>query len=93
MGIVLWMVCAAAVFFTIRNIRAGRPAGWIVELFAIAIGALLLGGVATALDFGGWDTLDWRGGIFVLLGSFAIGGAIRGGRLFTRRREEAEKST
>ena len=77
MGIVLWMVCAAAVFFTIRNIRAGRPAGWIVELFAIAIGALLLGGVATALDFGGWNDLDWRAALFVLFGCFAISGVLR----------------
>ena len=92
MGIALWMLCAAAVFFTIRNIRFGRPIGWIAELFAIVIGAMLLGGVATALDFGGWDELDWRAGVFVLFGSFAIGGAIRCGRLFTRRRGEAEKS-
>ena len=90
MGIALWMTCAAAVFFAIRNIRFGRPAGWIGELFAAVIGALILGGTATALDFGGWNELDWRAGAFVLLGSLAVSGAIRFGRLFTRRRGDAE---
>ena len=90
MGIALWMTCAAAVFFAIRNIRFGRPAGWIGELFAAVIGALILGGIATALDFGGWNELDWRAGAFVLLGSLAVSGAIRFGRLFTRRRGDAE---
>lgn len=91
MGIALWMICAAAVFFGIRNIRFGRPAGWMGELFAVAIGAVVLGGIATALDFGGWNELDWRAGLFVLFGSLALGGVIRCGRLFTRRREGAEK--
>jgi hypothetical protein len=92
MGIVLWMTCAAAVFFTIRNIRFGRTADWIGELFAVVIGAFVLGGVATALDFGGWNELDWRAGLFAIFGSLAIGGAIRVGRLFTRSRRDAEKS-
>jgi hypothetical protein len=92
MGIALWMACAAAVFFTIRNIRFGRPADWIGELFAVVIGALVLGGIATALDFGGWNELDGRAGLFVIFGSFAIGGVSRVGRLFTRSRGDAEKS-
>jgi hypothetical protein len=91
MGIGLWMLCAAAAFFTIRNIRFGRPAGWIGELFTLLLGGLVLGGVATGLDFGGWDELDWRAGVFVVFGCFAIGGAGRMGRLFTRRRGGAEK--
>src|SRR5438067_1776182 len=60
MEIALWLLCALVVFFTIRNIRLLRPAAWIGELFAVVIAALLLGGVATALDFGGWNELDWR---------------------------------
>jgi hypothetical protein len=92
MGIALWMACALVVFFTIRNIRFGRTAGWIVELFSVVIGALVLGGIATALDFGGWNEVDWRAGLFVLFGSMAFGGAIRVGRLFTRRRGDAEGS-
>jgi len=77
MGIALWMLCAAAVFFTIRNIRVGRPAGWIAELLAVVIAALLLGGIATALDFGGWNELDWRAALFVLFGCLAISGVLR----------------
>jgi hypothetical protein len=92
MGIALWMTCAVAVFFTIRRIRFARPDGWIGELLTVSISALVLGGVATALDFGGWNELDWRAGLFVVFGSLAIGGASRVGRLFTRRRGDAEKS-
>ncbi|HEX3579345.1 MAG TPA: hypothetical protein VHY33_12345 [Thermoanaerobaculia bacterium] len=90
MGIAFWITCALAVFLAIRNIRFGRPSGWIGELFAVVIGALVLGGIATALDFGGWNEMDWRAGIFVVLGSFAVAGAIRFARLFTRRRGDAE---
>jgi hypothetical protein len=92
MGIALWMTCAAAVFFAIRAIRFARPAGWIGELATVAGGTFILGGIATALDFGGWNELDWRAGLFVLFGSMAVGGAIRIGRLFTRRRGDAERS-
>ena len=81
MGIALWMLCAAAVFFAIRFVRFGRPRSWIGELFAVVIGALLLGAMATAFDFGGWKEPDWRAGLFVLFGTAAIAGAIRYGRL------------
>jgi hypothetical protein len=91
MGIALWIACAAAVFFAIRKIRFGRPAAWIGELFTVLLAALVLGGVATALDFGGWNELDWRAGVFVLFGCFAIVGLSRIGWLFTRRRGDAEK--
>jgi hypothetical protein len=77
MGIALWMACAAAVFFAIRNIKFGRPASGIGELVAVVISALLLGGVATALDFGGWNEPDWRAALFVFFGCVAITGALR----------------
>jgi hypothetical protein len=92
MGIALWMICAVAVFFAMRAIRFARLAGWIGELFIVVLGALILGGIATALDFGGWNELDWRAGLFVLFGTMAVGGASRVGRLFTRRRGDAERS-
>jgi hypothetical protein len=91
MGIALWMICAAAVFFAIRHIRFGRPAGWMGELFAVVIGALVLGGIATALDFGGWNEIDWRAALFVFFGSMGLAGVFRFGRLFTRRRGDAVK--
>jgi hypothetical protein len=77
MGIALWIACAGVVFLAIRNIRFGRPTGWIVELIVVTISALILGAIATALDFGGWNELDWRAALFVLLGSAAVAGAIR----------------
>jgi hypothetical protein len=81
MGIALWMTCAMAVFFAIRYIRFGRPARWIGELFTVVTGALLLGAIATALDFGGWNELEWRAAIFVFFGTAAVAGAIRLARL------------
>jgi hypothetical protein len=77
MGIALWLTCAGVVFFTIRYIRFLRPAGWIGELIAVLIAALILGAIATALDFGGWNELDWRAALFVLFGSLAISALLR----------------
>jgi hypothetical protein len=77
MGIGLWMLCAAAVFLVIRRVPFGRPASWITELFTAIVSALALGALATALDFGGWNEPDWRAGLFVLLGTAAITGAVR----------------
>jgi peptidoglycan/LPS O-acetylase OafA/YrhL len=77
MGISLWMACAAAVFLAIRRVPFGRPASWMAELFAMLISALVLGALATALDFGGWNEPDWRAALFVLFGSAAIAGAVR----------------
>ena len=77
MGIALWMACAVAVFLAIRRVPFGRPAGWIAELSAMILSALLLGALATALDFGGWNEADWRAGLFVFFGCAAIAGAIR----------------
>ena len=91
MGIALWITCAAAVFLAIRYIRFGRPAGWIGELITVTITALILCAIATALDFGGWKEPDWRAGLFVLFGCFAVAGAVRVATLFTRRRGGAEE--
>jgi MFS family permease len=77
MGIGLWMVCAAAVFLVIRRVPFGRRASWLGELFTAIVSALVLGALATALDFGGWNEPDWRAGLFVLFGCAAIAGAFR----------------
>jgi len=81
MGIGLWMLCAAAVFFAIRSVPFGRPIGWIGELAAVVISALIAGAAATALDFGGWKEPDWRAGLFVLFASVAVCGVVRFVRL------------
>jgi peptidoglycan/LPS O-acetylase OafA/YrhL len=77
MGIALWMACALAVFFALRRVPFGRPASWLPELVTSVISGFLLGILATALDFGGWNEPDWRAALFVLFGSAAIAGAVR----------------
>jgi hypothetical protein len=41
------------------------------------VAAMLLGVLATALDFGGWRELDWRAGLFAFFGSLAATGFFR----------------
>ena len=77
MGIALWSGCALVVFFVVRRVHYTRPAGWIGELFTALIGALAMGLLATALDFGGWKEPDLRAALFVTFGCAAIIGAIR----------------
>jgi len=73
MGIALWLIAggtACVLARLIRNLRQ-HVAG---ELLVALTSSMILGGLATALDFGGWAELDWRAGVFVFLGSFtAIG--------------------
>jgi len=83
MGIALWLGCALVVFFVARRVRYAHPARWFGELFAAILSALVMGVIGTALDFGGWNELDWRGGVFVFFGSAAVVG---GARLFSLQR-------
>jgi len=77
MGIALWLGCATVIFFIARSVSYARPRPWIGELFTSLISALALGVTATALDFGGWNELDWRAALFVAFGVAAIVGALR----------------
>ena len=78
MGIVLWAAAGIVAFLVARIVPVGRGRAWIAELL-VALGAsLLLGALATALDFGGWRELDWRAGVFALLGALAAVGFVRG---------------
>jgi uncharacterized membrane protein YeaQ/YmgE (transglycosylase-associated protein family) len=76
-GISLWLASGAAVFAIARVVPPGRPRGWLAELIVSILTALLLGAVATALDFGGWQEPDWRAGVFAALGAFAAVGLLR----------------
>jgi len=67
MGLVLWF--AAGIFAAIvarwlpstrEADRSRRLAEWFVSLLI----ALLAGTLATALDFGGWNELEWRAALF-----------------------------
>jgi peptidoglycan/LPS O-acetylase OafA/YrhL len=77
MGIALWLGCALMVFFAARRVPHGRPPRWAGELFAAIVSALAMGVIATTLDFGGWNELDWRAALFVLFGCAAAIGIVR----------------
>ena len=47
------------------------------ELVLAIVTAFLLGGAASALDFGGWREPDWRAGAFAFAGSFACVALLR----------------
>lgn len=78
MGLALWAASALVAFFIARIIPAGRRRAWVAEAIAAVVVGLLLGGVATALDFGGWNTADWRAALFVFFGALAAAGVVRG---------------
>jgi uncharacterized membrane protein YeaQ/YmgE (transglycosylase-associated protein family) len=50
---------------------------WLAELIAAVVTALLCGLIASYLDFGGWQELDWRAGLFAFFGAMAAVGALR----------------
>lgn len=81
MGAALWVTSALSVFLVARTVPPGRPRGYLTELALVLVSAVLLGFVATALDFGGWRDPDWRAGAFATLGSAAAAGAFRAVRL------------
>ena len=76
-GIALWLLSGVAAFFIARIIPLQRPRRWWPELMVGILVALLFGIVATALDFGGWNELDWRAGAFCAFGSLAVVGIMR----------------
>jgi predicted MFS family arabinose efflux permease len=81
MGIALWTACALLIFAAARFVPAGRSARWIGELAATLVSAMIFGPLATYLDFGGWNELDWRAGLFVFFGAAATVAIIRAVRL------------
>jgi hypothetical protein len=81
MGIALWTACALVLFAAARFVPSGRTARWIGELAAALVSATTFGMLATFLDFGGWNELDWRAGVFVFFGAAAMVGIVRAVRL------------
>lgn len=71
MGIALWMACGLVGSLVARRIPSGRLRRWWHEAPLGVTVAMLLGLLATALDFGGWNELDWRAAAFTLAGSLA----------------------
>ena len=77
MGIALWFLTSVAGFSLARMTPWRRRPAWAGELSVSIAAGLLLGAVATALDFGGWNELDWRAGLFVFLGALTAAGVFR----------------
>ncbi|MGZ8868666.1 MAG: GlsB/YeaQ/YmgE family stress response membrane protein [Thermoanaerobaculia bacterium] len=84
MGTGMWVIAGIGAFSVARLIRAGRPAGWVLEASAGVLTASAAGLAATALDFGGWQEPDWRAGAFALAVSLAAIGLTRVARLVRR---------
>src|SRR4051794_26847802 len=76
MGIALWLFAGGTACMLCRVIRKLRQP-FISELLVALFFCPILGGIASAGDFGGWRELDWRAGLFVLLGSFTAVGLFR----------------
>jgi hypothetical protein len=77
MGIALWIVSSVAAFLLARMAPWRRRPAWAGEFSVSIVAGLLVGAMATALDFGGWSEPDWRTGLFVFLGAFTAAGMIR----------------
>jgi uncharacterized membrane protein YeaQ/YmgE (transglycosylase-associated protein family) len=77
MGIAFWLVSAIVAFLVARIVPYARRKAWLPELLVAAAAATLLGVVATALDFGGWNEADWRAIVFVFCGALAATGVLR----------------
>ncbi|HYO79637.1 MAG TPA: hypothetical protein VE010_24440 [Thermoanaerobaculia bacterium] len=77
MGIAFWLLAGAVAGMIARIIPFARRANWFGEVFVSVVTALLLGLIATAMDFGGWREPDFRAALFVVFGSFAAIGLLR----------------
>lgn len=86
MGIALWAVTGVIAFFVARSVPHARPAGRLLELTTALVVALLLGVIATILDFGGWQEPEWRAALFCFFGAFAAVGMTRLIKLLAARR-------
>lgn len=77
MGIGTWILAGIVASLLTRYVALGRPARLLPELAAAVMGAAVFGVVATALDFGGWNEVDWRAAVFAFLGALLVTGALR----------------
>ena len=73
-------------FAASRAIAVARPETFAGELLLLVMVSFSAGLGATALDFGGWNEVDWRAGAFVILCGFAAIGCSRAIQLAMTRR-------
>jgi len=81
MGIFTWL--AAGLLATLLGwmLPPRIPERRAVELASGLLAAMVLGAIATALDFGGWREPDWRAALFAGFGTLALLGTLRAVRL------------
>jgi uncharacterized membrane protein YeaQ/YmgE (transglycosylase-associated protein family) len=77
MGLVVWLAGGIVAAALARIVPRGRTRAWLGETAAAVVTAILLGLLATALDFGGWREPDWRAGLFAFFGALAAAGSAR----------------
>ena len=77
MGIALWLSCAAIALGVARIVPGLRRPQLLSDIAATVGAAAASGLTATALDFGGWNELDWRAGLFAFLVTCAVLGCLR----------------
>lgn len=79
MGIASWAVSGIAAFVVARIVPFSRQAHWKTELVTALVVAVAAGLAATALDFGGWNELDWRPIAFSFFAASTLVGIVRAG--------------
>jgi uncharacterized membrane protein YeaQ/YmgE (transglycosylase-associated protein family) len=84
MGIVIWLLAGATAFGAAAPMKSGGALRWPIELTIALVAAVVFGLVATALDFGGWNELEWRAAVFCFFGAAIVLGLARIIRLMTR---------
>lgn len=77
MGLASWLLAAILAFALARIVPFGRSPGRLADLFAALVPGVLLGAIATALDFGGWNELSWPAAGLAFFGSLALLGVFR----------------
>lgn len=77
MGIAFWLLSGAVAFLIARIVPFGRGPRRIGEFLVSVCAAVLVGLVATAMDFGGWNEPDWRAALFTFCGAFTAAGLWR----------------
>ena len=77
MGIVLWAACGIAAAIVARIVPVLRQTQWLSDVLLSLLGGVIGGVIATVLDYGGWNELDWRAGVFAFACALAFTGWMR----------------
>jgi hypothetical protein len=76
-GIATQTVAGLLALVIARIVPFARPRRWWIELIVCLFGSLAAGMIATALDFGGWATFDWRAAFLGFVTAILMSGVTR----------------